>query len=65
MKVDHICVGTREIRMNRKQMENVGKNAYNVPQLLFLKRQNLSNSYPNTVLQHLLDFGCRILPTGC
>ena len=34
--------------MNRKQMANVGKNAYKVPQLLFLTRQNLSNSYPNT-----------------
>ena len=35
-------------RMNRKQTANVGKNAYKVPQLLFLTRQNLSNSYPNT-----------------
>ena len=34
--------------MNRKQMANVYKNAYKVPQLLFLTRQNLSNSYPNT-----------------
>ena len=31
--------------MNRKQN---GKNAFKVPQLLFLTRQNLSNSYPNT-----------------
>ena len=30
---------------NRKQD---GKNAFKVPQLLFLTRQNLSNSYPNT-----------------
>ena len=73
MKVDHICVGTREIqsttsrgldagdtdsvdltpenhgphRMNRKQTANDYQNAFKVPQLLFLTRQNLSNSYPN------------------
>ena len=35
-------------RMNRKQTANDGKNTYKVPQLLFLTRQNLSNSYPNT-----------------
>ena len=35
-------------RMNRKQMANVYKNAYKVPQLLFLTHQNLSNSYPNS-----------------
>ena len=35
-------------RTNRKQTANVGKNAYKVPQLLFLMRQNLSSSYPNT-----------------
>ena len=71
MKVDHICVGTREIqsttsrwswrrwhwqrpenhvphRMNRIQMASDYKNSFKVPQLLFLTRQNLSNSYPNT-----------------
>ena len=35
-------------RMNRKQTANDYKNALKVPQLLFLTRQNLSNSYPNT-----------------
>ena len=35
-------------RMNRKQTANYYKNAFNVPQLLFLTRQNLSNSCPNT-----------------
>ena len=35
-------------RMNRKQTTNYYKNAFNVPQLLFLTRQNLSNSCPNT-----------------
>ena len=79
MKVDHICVGTREIqsttsrtrggldagdtdsvdltpenhgthRMNRKQTANDYKHAFKVPQLLFLTRQNLSNSYPNTAI---------------
>ena len=35
-------------RMNRKQTANYYKNAFNVPQLLFLTRQNLSSSYPNT-----------------
>ena len=35
-------------RMNRKQTANDYKNAYKVPLLLFLTRQNLSNSYPNT-----------------
>ena len=44
--------------MNRKQN---GKNAFKVPQLLFLTRQNLSNS----ILPDVLDFGCRILHTGC
>ena len=34
-------------RTNRKQTANVYKNAYKVPQLLFLTCQNLSNSYPN------------------
>ena len=34
-------------RMNRKRTAN-DYNAYKVPQLLFLTRQNLSNSYPNT-----------------
>ena len=33
-------------RMNRKQTANDYKNAFKVPQLLFLTRQNLSNSYP-------------------
>ena len=35
-------------RMNRKQMANDYKNAYKVPQLLFLTHQTISNSYPNT-----------------
>ena len=35
-------------RMNRKQTANDYKKAYKVPQLLFLTRHNLSNSYPNT-----------------
>ena len=74
MKVDHICVGTREIQSTTsrwswrrwhwqcrpdtwkpqstsnesKQGANDYKNAYKVPQLVFLTRQNLSNSYPNT-----------------
>ena len=34
-------------RMNRKQTANVSKNAYKVPQLLFLTRQSRSNSYLN------------------
>ena len=37
-------------RMNHKQTANIGKNAYKVPQLLFLTHHNLSNSYPNTAI---------------
>ena len=50
-------------RMNRKQTANDYKNAFKVPQLLFLTRQNLSNSYPNKYCNMtfiVLDFGCRI-----
>ena len=38
--------------MNRKQTANIGKNAYKLPQLIFLTRQNHSNQssncYPNS-----------------
>ena len=52
-------------RMNRKQTANYYKNAFNVPrvpQLLFLTRQNLSNSYPNKSCNMCLtsDAVCRI-----
>ena len=52
-------------RMNRKQTANDYKSGYKVPQLLFLTGQNLSKVILIVILQHVLDFGCRITHTGC